>query len=292
MIGRVQRRSVLASVLAVTLPLILFVPRSADPALADPPRQAGRVMALDDAAQRAVEELDGLAAVVAAAVAEARQGSARIVSGDDPPEPPLEAAAAVLAGGVGELRAAQTAVASLAGTLASVRPGQALPSLSVSEADLLGIADQLRAAAEAATPFVARRRAAAATLEELGRGLAALEANDPAAAQAAIERAATAREEVAGWEEPPAALIVWLNTTDAMLSAVRDIAEAVAAGDAEAASVASEAYAQAAEQAGGADRALALSIAEAGSALTQTPMRRLAAISAELEALRAAATSV
>jgi len=78
---------------------------------------------------------------------------------------------------------------------------------------------------------------------------------------------------------------VWLQTTGDMLTAAQQIADAVRAGDDAAASVAGDAYAAAAQRAGGADRALALSIAEAGSAITLAPLQRLARAADRVQAV-------
>jgi len=291
MIGR-RRPSTAAGSLAVVLTLLVFGARPADASAADPPTAARRMTALQAAAEEAVAELDRTLTVLATAVEDGRQGSARIVSGDDPPEPPLLAAAATLEGGQDELQAARAAIHRLAGRQQSVAPGADLPPFMPTAADLTGIAEQLTAAADVAGPFVERRHAATATLQALGVALAALDADDPAAAQAPLDDAAAAREVVAAWDEPPPALAVWLSTTGAMIEAAGDLASAALRGDQQAAEAAARAYADAAEQAGGADRALALSTAEAGSGLTLTPMQRLASITRALEELRASVSGL
>jgi hypothetical protein len=151
----------------------------------------------------------------------------------------------------------------------------------------VSIAVQLRASAGEAEPFVDRRWAAEATLAALSNALAALDDDDPETALAALDDAEAELEVVAAWEEPPPSLGYWVETTRQLLTAARAIADATLAGDPAAAAAAGEAYRAAATRAIDADRALALAIAETGSALAVVPLRRLADELAELIALRA-----
>jgi len=259
--------------------------RPADAAAADPPLAMARRAAATAAAQEASAALDGVAGVVNAARDAARSGSALIIDGTDPPAPPLLSAAAALEGGAGSATLAVHRVELLRGILAAVVPAAAEPPPALTAAELLSIAGQLRQAAPVATAFVERRHAAEMTLAELGAALAALTRDEPERASEAIGRARAARETVAAWEEPPPELNVWLQTTGDMLTAAQQIADAVRAGDDAAASVAGDAYAAAAQRAGGADRALALSIAEAGSAITLAPLQRLARAADRVQAV-------
>ena len=93
-----------------------------------------------------------------------------------------------------------------------------------------------------------------------------------------------ALDAVRDWEEPPAVLPFWLDTTGELLSAARRIATASLAGDADAVARAADRYARAADDANRADTALAIAIAESGSSLAATPLQRLA------DALEAATT--
>ncbi|HTE66484.1 MAG TPA: hypothetical protein VK736_09530, partial [Candidatus Binatia bacterium] len=228
-----------------------------------------------------------------AAIDAARRGAALIVSGDEPPAPPLIEAAAILESSRDAVAEAVLATTRLRGTLACARPGA--PPLAHDGAvpdQVVSIAVQLRATAAEAEPFVTRRWAADATLTALSNALDALDGDDPEAALAALDDADAALELVAAWEEPPPSLGYWLETTGELLSAARAIAEATLAEDLPAAATAAEAYRAAAAKARDADRALALAIAEAGSALTVVPLRRLADAVAELATLRADVAAV
>ena len=288
MIGR--RR--LVGVLSVIALGFLLAIRPAAAGSANPAVEAQRVEYAAAEARRTVAVLDGLSQVLEDAIGDARTGSALIVARSDPAGPPLEAAADTLESGSGRGSDAIEAVAALAATLQSARPDMSPPQLTLAPAELLGIASQLRQSAEAAVPFVERRLAAQATLESLATAIVALTANRPDDATAAIASAREARDTVAAWREPPPELAVWLNTTGAMLSAGQQIADALAAGDAAAAHAAGQAYRLAAEQAAVADRALALSIAEVGSGITNTPLRRLARASQAIDDARAMAESI
>jgi ubiquinone biosynthesis protein UbiJ len=107
-----------------------------------------------------------------------------------------------------------------------------------------------------------------------------------------VAEARSAHAVVAGWEEPPRALPVWLETSQALIDAVEALAEASLAGDADAVDAAAAAYRAASERARQADTALAISIAEAGSAVAAIPLGRLAAMTAQVADLRDEVASV
>lgn len=254
--------------------LLSLRPAAAD--AADPPVAAERLAVLHGLAADDDARLAALIDELEAAIEAGRDGSALIIDGDVAPGPDLQDAAEAAAGTVSLARASERVDARLDATLPAVAPGeQALPPGPAST-DLLGIDDQLRAAAEASGPFVERRRAAGETLEALNAALAALEADDARGALEALDRADRARATVADWPSPPAVLPFWLDTTRAMLSAARDIADATLAGDATAAEAAGQAYRRAAADAHRADMALALAISESGASLCAVPLRRLA----------------
>ncbi len=272
MIGAGRAQGWLAiGLLGVALGLRPGVAADADPQLA-----AARAGAVAAAAGRAMAALDALTAIIDQARNAARSGSALIVDGSDPPGPPLIAAADALEASSAEVTAADEAVARLSGILAAVNPAEAGPPLGIGPAELPGIGAQLRESAPAATTFVGLRHAAQTTLTELGGALAALTADNPDTALAAITRARAARDLLSTWQSPPPELAVWLDTTEAMLEAAQRIADALAADDQTAADAAGQAYAAAARQAAEADRALELSIAETGSAITLPALQRLA----------------
>ena len=280
-------RPAIGMLAAIALGLLLALrPGAAD--RASPATEAERAGHAADTARDAIAALDRLAGVVDRAIGDARTGSALVISGSESPGPRLEAAATALETGSGIGAAAVEAVRDLAATLHAASPEAAAPQLVLGPADLLSIASQLRQSAEAAGPFVERRRAAEATLQSMATAIAALSADQPAEAMRAIAAARTTRAVVAAWRGASPELAVWLNTTGEMLAAGQRIADALVADDADAAAAGGEAYRVAADHAAAADRALALSIAEVGSAITATPLRRLATVSQAIGDARAA----
>jgi hypothetical protein len=279
---------VLSGALAIILVGVGLAARPAAATSADPPGEAARQAWLVATADAADAALARLQVEIEAAVDSARRGAASIVSGEDPPGPPLIEGAAVLEAARDEVAQAAAATARLRGTLACARPDAAgLAGDGAVPTEVVSIAVQLRASASAAEPFAERRWAADATLAALSDALAALDGDDPEGALAALDDADAALELVAAWDEPPPSLGYWLATTGELLGAARAIADATLAADPAAAAAAAAAYRAAAATARDADRALALAIAEAGSALAVVPMRRLADALAELIALRA-----
>jgi len=267
--------------------------RSASFAVSDPAVEGQRqahlaaIAAAADAAWAALEsQLD-------AARDDGRQGAALVVEGSDPPQVPLLNAADRLTNAALLARAATTAETALRGTVASARPGKdLLPADLPTAAALASIASQLRAAAEAAGPFVDRRQASQETLSELGNALAALDADDLASARQALDRAAAARQVLVDWDRPPATLALWLETTGQMIDAALALVDAAEAGDDAAARAAADAYAAAADEADKADISLALSLSETGASLTAVPLQRLAEALAAIGAARDAASSL
>jgi hypothetical protein len=77
-----------------------------------------------------------------------------------------------------------------------------------------------------------------------------------------------------------------------MISAVEQIVAATRAGDASAAGAAADAFAALADDAVAADRALRIAFSEGGSALTATPLARLAAALRGIEAARARTAAI
>jgi hypothetical protein len=271
---------------ALLLGLVLAArPAAAD--AADPGLEAARLRAVLERAAEADVALAALEAELAPARDAARDGASLIVAGDDEPQPRLEEAAALLEAAGPEARAAAEALDRLRGTAAAVRPGAVIPALAA-PGELAGIAGQLRDAATAAGPFLERRLAAERTLERLADALAALEADDLAAAERALADARRARTTLAAWEPRPVTLPLWLRTTRQLIGAADDIARAAAEGDADAARRAARRYAAAAEDAHRADVSLALTLSEAGAGLTATPLRRLADQLAAIEDAEAA----
>jgi hypothetical protein len=284
------RGAVLGIAAALLLGAVLAA-RPAEASLADPTLEAARQRELGSRAATAVDFLSALQERLLPAREAARDGSARIVDGDERPTGALLDAAARLEGAADAARDAALAMDRLRGTAASVRPELVVP-LTPSPVELMEIAAQLRDAADAAGPFVERRWASERVLERLAAALEALEGDDPQSALGALAAARRSREALAAWDPAPVTLPLWLETTDHLIGAARDIARATLAGDAVAARRAGRAYAAAAEDAHRADVSLGLSLAETGSGLTATPLRRLATALAAIEVARGQVASV
>jgi hypothetical protein len=265
--------------------------RPADPAAADPPRQAARQRFVAERAATAAQALDALQAALGPAREAARRGAALVQVGDEPPAPALQEAADLLEGGADEAQDAAAALDTLRGVAGSARAGVDIPQVPDS-AELRGIAGQLRQAADIAGPFIDRRHAAEQTLLRLEDALVALEAGDARSALAALDDARRSRRQLARWDPAPVTLPLWLSTTDRMVSAAEAIAQAVLDDDREAAQRAAEEYADAAADARRADVSLALSLSESGAGLTETPLRRLGNALAAIEQTEAVVASL
>ncbi|HET6380821.1 MAG TPA: hypothetical protein VFH63_07265 [candidate division Zixibacteria bacterium] len=286
------RSGLLPGILSALLLGALLAQRPAPPDAADPTLAASRFAVLREVAAVADGALQRLEEAVTAAIDRGRLASALTVEGDEPPSSVYLEAARAAEAAAGPASEAATAVAGLRAVWPAVDP--AAPGLpdGVTAVDLLGIGSQLREAAPAADAFVELRLAAGRTLAALDDALAALDADDPGAALAALEDAERARQRVAAWDEPPVVLSVWLDTTGRVIAAAREITAATVAGDAERAERAVAAYRKAVEGARQADIALALAISETGAGLAATPLRRLADAAAAIVAQRAAVASV
>jgi hypothetical protein len=276
MIGAVSRRRALIVLLVALGVGVGFGLRSNVAALADPPGEATRARALERAAGAAEHALAGLYAVLDRARGHARRGAALTVSGEAP-DSELLAAAAVLSGGSGEAEATRRALASLAGMALAVRPDAPAPLLAYGGPELELLAAQLRASADAATLFVERRQATRDVVNALAAGLAALDQNHPAAALESLDQADEPLDLLKRWAERPPLFRYWQQVSVDLIDAARGIADATLAGDAEAARAAAARYAKATAAAKGADNALAVTLSEEGSAVTSTPLQRLAA---------------
>lgn len=278
----------MSGALAVALVGGVLAARPATADSADPQAEAARQAWLAETADAADAALGRLQIELETAIDAARTGAASIVSGEEAPGPALIEAAAILEASRDEVEDAALVMSRLRGTLACARPGSSQLAGGGAVTDqAVSIAVQLRASASEAEPFVERRWAAEATLAALSDALAALDDDDAETALAALDDADATLEVVAAWEEPPPSLGYWVETSRELLTAARAIADATLAGDPAAAAVAGDAYRAAATRALDADRALALAIAETGSALAVVPMRRLADELAGLIALRA-----
>jgi hypothetical protein len=273
----------MVAVLAVGVALCL---RPADPGLASPELASYRAERLTNARTQAATALDELAAALDVALQHARTGAARTRSGDLPPAPELEAAGLAVELAAQLVPPASIALTELAGVTASVTPGAAVPALTMGSGDLVVVAGQLRASAEAATAFVERRQATATVNRALADAAEALTDDDPNAAIERLVEGAAAIDLLTGWEQPPETFGFWLETVTELYDAARGIAEATLAGDADAVAEAAARYARASEAARGADNALALALTEGASAVSLTAQRRVANLAAEVQEVR------
>jgi hypothetical protein len=295
MIRAPRRRGLARSAwLGITAALVLgatLAARPAEASLSDPAAEAARQRGLLQRAADALAALEALETELEPARTAARQGASLVVAGEEPPQPFLEQAAALLTEAGEQADEAVAALRRLEGTAASVRPGLDVPHV-LGAGDLSSIAAQLNDAAAEAVPFLERRHAAEDTLERLEAALAALRENEVDRARVALDQARASRATLARWEPEPVTLPLWLSTTRRLIRAADGIAAAAQAGDEQAARAAARRYAAAAEEAHRADVSLALTLSETGSGLTATPMRRLADGLAASARARAAVASL
>ncbi|MDQ2941276.1 MAG: hypothetical protein M3R05_03695, partial [Chloroflexota bacterium] len=140
-IRRLARPAIALGTLAIVTSGLLFVGRSADPALADPPAQAQRSAAQRAAGRTASVAIERLHASLLAALAPGREGTAAAVSGDQDPAPALLRAAERVDAARAPAVAAVAAVDRLSGLLRA--DDIALGRLQVSPGQLVTIAGQL-----------------------------------------------------------------------------------------------------------------------------------------------------
>jgi hypothetical protein len=277
-----------ASVAAAVIGLAMVVgPRAPDPAIGIAAERLVRAQAED-----ATEALDAVRAAVEPGLDQARRAAAAVLTADDPPGARLVAAGDAIAAADDAAAAARSAVADLNGARSAWR-GDATPlPQPLAAGELASIGAQLGGTASAADTFVDLRRRGSALPEVLEDALAALDRGDLVGAGELVEEARADHDLVAGWDAGPITLPVWLETMDAMISAVEQIVEATRAGDAAAAGAAADAFAALADDAAVADRALRIAFGEAGSALTAAPLERLAAALRGIEAVRTTTAAI
>lgn len=249
--------------------------RSGDPAVADPELVRVRASHLRGAAADAEAATEPLEAELRAALDAARQGVGRIVAGDEAPGAALREAADAIDGAVPEALTAGEALATVDGTLGAFA-GDPLPTVA-SGGELASIAAQLRRTADPADSFAAMRGRTSEVLGALDAALDALEAGDQPATQEWLASADRLLRELEAWESNQVTLPIWLETATSMTDAIRRLASAAEAGDAEAAAGAQRDFEAAADQAREADEALQVAMAEGGAAVADAPLRRLVA---------------
>ncbi|TME31931.1 MAG: hypothetical protein E6I62_06555 [Chloroflexi bacterium] len=169
---------------------------------------------------------------------------------------------------VGDLEATLRRLASELAVLGRPAPSR----LALEPGQLAGIGAQLATSADAADGFWLMRRATAATLDSLQNAFAAVDARDPDRALTAISAAEMSRATVRAWPGNLLTLPFWTKATGDLLAALRSLAIALRDHDVAGARAAEARYRSAATSAHQADVALAVAIAEGGSAVSDTPL--------------------
>jgi hypothetical protein len=258
--------------------------RSPDPARADP--AAWHLVVQQVVADRAdaISALSKLRDTITAALGEGRAGAALTVAGSDAPGPHLEACGRRLAAAEPLLVAARVRLRDLAAWLAVAGPGTPTPVLELVPGELSATGGQLISAAAPADAFAAMRADTDATLSSLRDAFVALDAGDAATALRAADAAAASLRAVQAWPGRIDTLPIWIGTTSALVGAVAAMARAIERGDPSAAAAAETAYRQAAADAHQADIALAIALAEGGSAVSAGALASVAQEQAAVEA--------
>ena len=272
------RRPFLAGVAAIVVLGALFSLRSPDPAVADPAAAAALGAQLEAQAVAARMALKALQRAISGAIDLARTGAALTIAGTKDPGAYFAGAGSRMSAAEALIAPARDAVAHVAGSLAIAASGSAAnaPSLGVRPGQLFGTGAQLTTVAAAADAFVSMRRSTEATLAQLSAALAALAAEQPANALVALDAADAELAIVRAWPGQLQTLPIWADTTEQLLSALRALARATIAHDVTAARAAERAYQTAADDGHRADQALAIAIAEGGSAISSGAMRSAA----------------
>jgi hypothetical protein len=261
----------------------LVGPREADPGAAIAAERLVR-----ERAEAAVVAIDDLREAIEPGLDAARSGAAGVLTEEADPGPRLREAGDLIAAAEAEAPRVLRAVAALDGARRAWRPALEPIAAPIVAGELVSIGSQVADSAPAADAFADRRRRALAIPATLEEAIAALEAGDLDAATTLVTRARADHDLVAGWESPPPTLPVWIETSDAMVSAVEKLVAATRTGDVGAAREAADAFAARSDDGETADRALRIALSEGASALMAGPLERLAAVLGELDASRAA----
>ena len=291
MIGRALRpnASLLSGILAALLLGGIFAARSANPLTADPvAASALRATIATERAQADVQLIE-LESALKAALDDGRRGAALTVQGTERPGPHLRAAGVAMAKADPLVIAANQTISRLAANLAVAGQAATAPSLGLTAGQLPAIGAQLQGSGDSADAFWSMRRATETTLTGLAEAFAAIGAENPARALAAIGEAQRALNQVKAWRGNLLTLPVWTQATGDLLAALRALAVAIRDHDATAARAADAKYRTAAASAHRADIALAVAIAEGGSAVSE---KALAAAADALRSVDAALNEV
>ena len=243
-------------------------------------------------AARVDETLARLSTALEPAFDAARAGAARVVAGDEAPGVVLAGAADLIASAEDEAADARRAVAAMEEARRAWNPDGEPVAPATERGELGSIAAQLEGSSAAADEFVSMRRRAVAIPGMLADALRALEARDVAEARTLVDDARESHGIVAAWEIGLVTLPIWVETTDEMIGAVERILDATERGDDGAASKAAAEFSALSAEGATADRALRIAMGEGGSAVTATPLGRLAAVLSSIGELRTTLTSI
>src|SRR4029077_2831770 len=274
MIGRALRSKapVLSGVLVSLVLGGVLAARSSDPLTADPAGAAPLRATLAAEGAQAEAQLLQLEKALRAALDDGRHGAALTVQGTERPGPHLSAAADAIGKADPLVGVAIDTIRRLAANLAVAGRAGLAPGLGLEPGQLAGIGGQLRNSAYAADAFWSRRRATETTLARLADTFAAIDAEDSARALAAVDAAEHSLDVVRAWPGNLLTLPVWTQATGNLLAALRALAVAIRDHDPIAARAADAKYKSAASSAHRADIALAVAIAEGGSAVSDNPL--------------------
>jgi hypothetical protein len=274
MIGRVLRSKapVLLGIIGTLVLGGVLAARSADPLTADPAAAAALQSTIAAQRAKAESQLVQLERALSAALQDGRHGAALTVQGTDRPGPHLSSAAAAIGKADPLVAVANQTIRHLVANLEVAGRAGSVPSLALEPGQLAGIGAQLENSAGAADAFWSMRRATETTLARLADAFAAIDAEDPGKALTAVDAAERSLEQVKTWPGNLLTLPVWTQATGDLLAALRSLAVAVRDHDAAAARAAEARYKAAAANAHRADIALAVAIAEGGSAVSDSPL--------------------
>jgi hypothetical protein len=277
---RADARVIVGIAAAVALGAV-FAARSADPFAADPAAAAALRSTIASHRGLADGRLATLRSLLSSALTDGRHGAALTVQGTQRPGPDLSAAAQAVTDADPLVADATAALRSLAGDLAVSGKAGPAPAMALLPGQLTSIGAQLKAASGAADAFWSKRRATETTLLRLQDAFAAVDAGSPERGLAAIDEAQASLEVVRNWAGAPLTLPIWTQAAGNLLTALKDLAVAVRDRDSAAARAAGARYWTASAEAHRADLALAVAIAEGGSAVSDS------ALASAVSALRA-----
>jgi hypothetical protein len=258
-----------AFIAALLLLLVLLGARFSDAAAADPFRVAWLAQVGASQAAAADHSLAEAEESMRAATDQARKGMSAIVAGNADPTIGLTAAASGFEQSAPSVADAQTNLTALRWTLLALDPDTVAPTLSLEQADVLAISAQWLAAVPPSAALTDLRIQAEGTVTILADALASLDADDFDAALTSLDQAEAALEPVREQSDRIPILGVWIETVDALIAAMRDIALSAQAGDSAALAEAQAAYETAAADAARADQALTIAIGESANQIVR-----------------------